>query len=125
MRAGTAVVDLERLTLALASDSRLVRLLQLADVVAGWTVAHVAGEDEYSPPRFATIRPLLREDAGRIGGIGLKLHPDFRYVNLYHCLLGDAFYWREGVRVALGPAARLPGLERYRRESSPRPTAWS
>jgi len=40
---------------------------------------------------------LLREDYGCKGGRGLKIHPDLRYGNLYHWLLGDeAFVRYEG-----------------------------
>ncbi|HZK50776.1 MAG TPA: hypothetical protein VFD47_04340, partial [Actinomycetota bacterium] len=43
------------------------------------------------------ILPLLREDYGCKGGRGLKIHPDLRYGNLYHWLLGDeAFVRYEG-----------------------------
>ena len=78
----------------LSTSSHLIRLLQLADVVCSCTTAVVAGEASFSPPIFEHIRPLLHSDSGRIGGVGLKLHPDFRYANLYHWLLGDAYLTR-------------------------------
>jgi hypothetical protein len=37
---------------------------------------------------------LLRTELGRCGGVGMKIHPDFRYANLYHWLLGDEFFAR-------------------------------
>ncbi len=70
------------------------RLLQLADVVTGSTLARVAGEARYSPPVFAFVRPLLRTDGRRIGGVGLKLHPDLWYANLYYWLAGDTTWWK-------------------------------
>jgi hypothetical protein len=44
--------------------------------------------------------PLLlraRAEAGRVGGFGLKLHPDYSFINLYHWLLGDNAHRKEGV----------------------------
>ena len=29
------------------------------------------------------------QDRQRIGGVGLKIHPDLRYANLYYWLVGD------------------------------------
>jgi hypothetical protein len=37
---------------------------------------------------------MFPRDFGRIGGLGLKIHPDFRYANLYHWLLGDSHFVR-------------------------------
>jgi hypothetical protein len=91
-------VAFDHLTLALASDSKLVRLLQLADVVAGCTVSRVCRERYYSVPVFEAIRPLLRMDFGRVGGLGLKLHPDLCFGNLYHWLVGDRDHWKQGVQ---------------------------
>jgi hypothetical protein len=83
------------LALAVATDSKLSRLVQLADVVTACSTSYVAGEARYAPTIFKDgIRPLLREDFGCTGGRGLKLHPDFRYRNLYHWLLGDEHYVR-------------------------------
>jgi hypothetical protein len=51
----------------------------------------VAGEAKFSPAIFEDgILPLLRTDSGCKGGRGLKIHPDFRYGNLYHWLLHDS-----------------------------------
>jgi hypothetical protein len=95
LRDGTRFVDFENLALVLTQDSKNTRLLQLADLVVGCTVAYVSGEDEYSPPLFEQhIKGMLREDGGRIGGVGLKLHPDFCFANLYHWLVGDDFFWK-------------------------------
>jgi hypothetical protein len=44
---------------------------------------------------------LLREEGGQIGGVGLKIQPDRRYMNLYHWLLGDDYYRRGNSGVGL------------------------
>jgi hypothetical protein len=94
LRTGTRFVELDRISLALTTPSHNARLLQLADLVTGATTACVAGERRYAPPVFERIRSLLRAEGGRIGGVGLKIQPDLRYMNLYHWLLGDQYYRR-------------------------------
>ncbi|MFT3866308.1 MAG: DUF3800 domain-containing protein [Solirubrobacterales bacterium] len=103
LRDGTAYADLKNIALVLTEDSKSTRLLQLADLIVGCTVSYVGGEEKYSPDLFENhIRGLLRRaDDGRIGGYGLKLHPDLRFVNLYHWLLGDAYFHKAGVGHAL------------------------
>ena len=102
MRAGTAYTKLDRLALALSTDSRLSRLVQLADVVVACTTSYVAGEGRWSPRLFKKgVLPLLRKELGRKGGCGLKLHPDKRYGNLYHWLLDDETLWKGSVGVDL------------------------
>lgn len=91
---GTAYASLARIATVLPASSHLARMLQLADVITGCTLARVAGERTWSPPVFELIKPLLRRDGHRIGGVGLKLHPDFKYANLYHWLLGDDTWWK-------------------------------
>lgn len=78
----------------LSTPSKLVRLLQLADLITSCTVSYVSGEARYAPETFVHVKPLLCTQWGHIGGIGLKIHPDFLYMNLYHWLLGDAFVWK-------------------------------
>jgi hypothetical protein len=94
VRLGTPFVQFEHLALMLTGDSRLVRLLQLADVITSCTVAYVGGETPYSGRTFESVKPILRTDGGRVGGVGVKLHPDLRYGNLYHWLLGDDYYFK-------------------------------
>jgi len=94
LRSGTRFVEFDRISLALTTPSHHARLLQLADLVTGATTACFAGERRYAPPVFERIRPLLRAEGGRIGGVGLKIQPDLRYMNLYHWLLGDEYYRR-------------------------------
>lgn len=91
LRRGTRYVDPDRIALVVTEDSKNTRLLQLADLIVGCTLAYVAGETKRSPRLFEDhIRGLLRRsDDGRIGGFGLKLHSDRVYANLYHWLLGD------------------------------------
>lgn len=92
---GTRFVDLGRIPVnIMTTSSYLMRGLQLADLVTSSTVAFIGGEDTHSPPVFEHVRLLLRRDYECIGGRGLKLHPDFRYRNLYHWLLGDTHYVR-------------------------------
>jgi hypothetical protein len=95
LRTGTAYTKLDKLALALSTDSKLSRLLQLADVITACSTSFVAGEPRWSPPVFRDgVLPMLREDYGRKGGCGLKIHPDMRYGNLYHWLLGDTQFVR-------------------------------
>lgn len=98
LRQGTQWVNLDRVALVLTENSRSTRLLQLADLIVGCTLAFVGGEKTYSPPLFTNgIKPLLRRERGRIGGVGLKLHADLRYANLYHWLLGDTHFHKANV----------------------------
>lgn len=93
LQTGTDYVKHDRIALnVLSTPSKLVRILQLADLVASCTTALFSGESRYAPKIFQAIKPLLARDMSRIGGVGLKLHPDFKYANLYHWLLGDTHY---------------------------------
>jgi hypothetical protein len=66
------------------------RLLQVADLVVSITTTLVAGNIKYAETVFPSVkRLLLRSSSGRIGGFGVKIHPDFSYMNLYHWVLGD------------------------------------
>lgn len=91
----------------IAAQSRHLRLLQSADLVASCTLAHIAGENEYSPPIFAEIRPMLASNQGRVGGVGLKIHPDLRYGNLYRWVGRDDYYVRGNVGIPYPHAGRL------------------
>jgi hypothetical protein len=108
LRDGTRYVQYQKIAmnvLSVSSDNS--RSLQLADLVTSCTVAHIAGEDKYSPRAFARIRPLFCEESGRIGGVGLKIHPDLKYANLYHWVAGDEYMVRGNVGIPypiLGPA---------------------
>jgi hypothetical protein len=98
LREGTRFMDLENIAHVFTQDSKSTRLLQLADLIVGCTLSYVSGEDEHSPPLFENqIKGMLREEGGRKGGVGLKLHPDFCFANLYHWLLGDDTLWKNGV----------------------------
>lgn len=90
LSSGTDYVQFEKFAInAVSTPSKLVRLIQLADVITSCTTAFIAGEHKYSPPVFGEIRELFVRNLGRVGGCGLKIHPDFRYANLYHWLVGD------------------------------------
>lgn len=103
---GTDYVKPNTINYVLAAPSRTARLLQLADLVTSCTLATVAGEGRYAPRVFRYILPLFRRNQGRIGGCGLKIHPDYRYVNLYHWILGDPDFIRFGIGVPLPLAHR-------------------
>ena len=78
------------------------RLLQVADLVVSSSTALVAGNTYYSAPLVPHIKPMLRTNAqGCIGGVGVKLHPDARYMNWYHWLWGDTSSLRAGIHTAL------------------------
>lgn len=70
------------------------RVLQAADLIVSCTTALVAGHTRFAEPLFPSVKALLRSAGGRCGGVGLKVHPDFIYLNLYHWLLGDDYYRR-------------------------------
>jgi hypothetical protein len=96
LEAGTNYVQHNEIGLVLTSDSRSVRLLQSADVVASCITAYVSGEDRFSPETAARVLTLLPESLGRRGGYSVKLHPDHCFVNLYHWLFGDSHYVKFG-----------------------------
>jgi len=102
LQMGTDFVRPERIAInVLSTPARLVRLLQVADIITSCTMAFVAGENQFSPPVFAEVRAALLSNLGRIGGVGLKLHPDFIFANLYHWLVGDMDFWKLGMGVSL------------------------
>lgn len=106
---GTEYVSLKNLALpVVTAPSRHVRILQLADIIVSCTVARIAGESNFSPQLFELIKQMYRREGSRIGGIGLKLHPDNVYANLYHWLLGEQVF-RKGLMMRHKlPIKRLP-----------------
>lgn len=95
LRNGHGYVQPARIALnVLTTDSRLVRLLQAADLVTGATFAYVSGESTWSPGVVGRLRDLFPSELGRVGGVGVKLHPDYVYANLYHWIFGDTVYVR-------------------------------
>lgn len=102
LQSGTRYVRPDRIALnVLSAPSKFVRHLQVADVVTGCTLALVGGESRFSPTVFDAIRPLLPLVLQRCGGVGLKIHPDYVYANLYHWLLRDQHFVRGGSGYAL------------------------
>lgn len=95
LQMGTAYVRPDHIALnVITTNSKMVRLLQLADVVTSCTLARVAGETTYSQLVMPAILPLFGCGGPRnVGGWVVKLHPDFCYVNLYHWLFGDQSSW--------------------------------
>jgi hypothetical protein len=79
------------------------RLLQLADLVASISTAMIAGHTEFAGKVFPEVKSLLRTYQGRIGGAGLKLHPDFSYANLYYWILGDQQFKSAKLPIASRP----------------------
>jgi hypothetical protein len=105
---GTDFSDLENLPLGVITvNSQHIRLLQLADIVVSSVTSRVSGESGFSPAIFEMIKPIFRKDMDRIGGVGLKIHPDFKYCNLYHWLLGDTHIIKAGGGIPL-PIKGLP-----------------
>lgn len=81
IQSGTNYVKPEHILLnVLSTPSKLIRLLQVADVITSCTTAMVSGENRFSPPIFEKIKFLFHSDKDRIGGVGLKIHPDYKYV---------------------------------------------
>lgn len=96
---GTDYVDMNNIIHNVVSTpSKLSRLIQSADLVIGASMSYISGEDNYSPRIFEEIKPMLHcnQSNSRIGGYGLKLHPTYRYLNLYHWTVGDKRYGRMG-----------------------------
>ena len=107
LQSGTKYVKPDRIILnPLSSPPSFIRLLQVADVVTSCTTATVSGETRFAPPVFSAVKNLLVKEGGRCGGIGLKIHPDFKYANLYHWLVGDSHFWKGPV----GSPLPLPSL---------------
>jgi hypothetical protein len=103
---GTPYVSVDHIPVnVLSTSSHLVRILQLADLVTSCTTAYVAGEDRYAPAVFPAILTIAHRDYGSVGGRGIKIHPDGRYRNLYHWLLGDTHFVRYPFGIPLPWAA--------------------
>ncbi len=116
LQSGTAYVKPDRIVCnVFSTPSKLDRLLQVADVVTSCTTAFVGGESCFSPPVFRAIKPILCSATDRIGGVGLKIHPDFRYANLYYWLLGDS----HRIRWPTGQPLPIPGLPYFAGPSTP------
>jgi len=97
LRAGTnALASLDRIAMVLTCSSHLTRCLQFADLFTSCLTSFISGENRWSPPVVSELRGLLRAELGRVGGCGMKIHPDFVYANLYHWLFGDDIFWRVG-----------------------------
>jgi len=102
LRTGTNYTQFVHIALnIICCPPQIIRLLQLADVITSCTTAMVSGETNFAPPIFEKIKLMLVQDNRRIGGVGLKIHPDFRYANLYHWLLGDSLFVRGNIGVGM------------------------
>jgi hypothetical protein len=67
----------------------------------------MSGEDRYSPEMVKTLKPMIAESNGCVGGYGIKIYPDACYVNLYRWLFDDAYYWRRNIGYPL-PLTKRP-----------------
>lgn len=113
-QAGAGYVVPKRICVnVVSSPSKFIRLLQAADLIVSCSLSRVAGEFTYSPPIFDAMKKMFCAGPGRTGGIGFKLHPDFRFANLYHWLIGDKTFWRMGVGVGLPLADRPYAKHEY------------
>ena len=90
-----------------STSSKFIRLIQAADFVTGCTLAAVSGENRFSPPLVSKLKALFYRESSRIGGFGLKIHPDYKYVNLYHWIVGDTYILRNWQEYEL-PLSKFP-----------------
>lgn len=85
----------------LTTPSRLVRQLQVADLVVGITTARVAGHKKYAEPLFPIVKDMMiKSSLGMIGGSGLKVFPD-SLTNLYYWVLDENCYAKASVMAGL------------------------
>jgi len=75
----------------------------------------VAGETRFAPDVFQHIKPMFPRKYDRIGGPSLKIHPDFRYSNLYHWLCGDSHFvrYQTGIPMPLKGRHYFAGPDQY------------
>jgi hypothetical protein len=111
IREGTNFVKMNNMPLGVVTaPNEQMRILQLADVVTSCVISRVSGENNYSPTVFPYVKAIFCNEDKRIGGIGLKIHPDFTYVNLYHWLLDDKLFWKYNCGNPL-PIKKFPYFE--------------
>ncbi len=92
---GTTVKDINNIILSvMCLPNHYTRLLQAADLVVSATLSYVSGNETYTLEIIENIKPLLHKESQRIGGVGVKLHPDFKFANLYHWLFDDTHFWK-------------------------------
>ena len=87
-------VSHEEIAFVITTDSRFVRLLQVADLATSCITAYVAGESRYSPPIAQRLLPLYPVAYGRRAGYSIKIHPDYNFANLHHWLFGETHFVR-------------------------------
>jgi hypothetical protein len=107
--AGTAYVQHNEIAFVVTTDSRFVRLLQAADLVASSVTAYVAGESTYSPPVVERLLPLFPVAYDRRAGYSIKIHPSYNFANLHHWLFGET-HW---VRFQAGAPMPLKGWDYF------------
>lgn len=110
---GSAFVPPKQISLnILTTPSRLVRQLQVADLVVGITTARVAGHRKYAAPLFPIIKDMMIKNAlGKIGGTGLKIFP-VSLTNLYYWVLDEDCYAKVSMMAGISlPDTRFPYTE--------------
>lgn len=111
-KTGTDFVAFDQIAMnVITIPFRLSRVMQCADIVAATTVAIVAGNDNFAKNHLETLKSgYLRNSVDQIGGTGVKIHPDYSYLNLYHWLFGDEIFKRSSKGITL-PTAHRPFSE--------------
>ncbi len=95
LQRGTPYVVPEQIAInPISTDSHLIRSLQASDLIVSCSTAFVGGQTTLAPDIFEAIKPILARDLGREGGVGVKIHRDYMYLNLYHWLLDDDVWVR-------------------------------
>lgn len=96
----------------LTTPSRLLRQLQVADLVVSVTTAQVAGNIKWANPGFELIRTMfIRNHLGFAGGTGLKLFPDDLW-NLYHWVLDESVFTKAATSTGMPlPIPKLPYVD--------------
>lgn len=106
---GTDYVKHHEVTFVVTTDSKFLRLLQSADLVASCMTAYVAGESTYSPPIVTRLLPLFPTAYDRRAGYSIKIHPSYSFANLHHWLFGES----QWVRCQMGVPMPLKGWAYY------------
>ena len=93
----------------LTAPSRMIRHLQLADLVVSITTAMFAGQIRWASQYFDLVKSMfLKNSLGYIGGTGVKVYPN-QLINLYHWSLGENQFSKAGIGLAWpSPSNKLP-----------------
>ncbi len=114
MESNTNYIRPECITYILSEPPTNIRLLQAADIITLCTLARIAGEENHSPHIFPIIAKMLDKNIKEIGGVGLKIHPDYLYANLYHWIVQDTHFWQGNVGRPLPITSRSYSINPYK-----------